>query len=270
MKLIVRAADYGMTESITDGCLRATWDGILTDVGLMTNNYKQAKRAVEEIKKYPHISLGQDLNLVSGMPASDPKDIPYLVGENGSFLSSGQRRVKNLNDFPYEEVYHEMKLQVERFIELVGRKPSYVTGHVLSNPVVDLAMKNIAEEYGVYLGMFTNPGDNPEITIGERWYKTSMRMDSQTQKMVYDANAQGATDVVGHILSGGCNFNFADKYAILVFHCGYYDGDLQDMSSFSVVRGRELQALCSPVVKQWLKDNNVELINFDQFLAERK
>ncbi len=38
MKLIVRAADFAMTESITDGCLRAIRDGILNDVGLMTNN----------------------------------------------------------------------------------------------------------------------------------------------------------------------------------------------------------------------------------------
>ena len=76
MKLIVRGADYAMTDSITDGCLRAARCGILTDVGLMTNNAAQARYAVNELKKYPHVSVGQDLNLVSGLPASDPKDIP--------------------------------------------------------------------------------------------------------------------------------------------------------------------------------------------------
>ena len=43
MKLIVRGADYAMTDSITDGCLRAARCGILTDVGLMTNNAAQAR-----------------------------------------------------------------------------------------------------------------------------------------------------------------------------------------------------------------------------------
>ena len=81
MKLIVRGADYAMTDSITDGCLRAARCGILTDVGLMTNNAAQARYAVNELKKYPHVSVGQDLNLVSGLPASDPKDIPALVDE---------------------------------------------------------------------------------------------------------------------------------------------------------------------------------------------
>lgn len=68
MKLIVRGADYAMTDSITDGCLRAARCGILTDVGLMTNNAAQARYAVNELKKYPHVSVGQDLNLVSGCP----------------------------------------------------------------------------------------------------------------------------------------------------------------------------------------------------------
>lgn len=53
MKLIVRAADYAMTDSITDGCLKAIRDGILTDVGLMTNNAEHAQRAVREV---PEIS----------------------------------------------------------------------------------------------------------------------------------------------------------------------------------------------------------------------
>ena len=51
MKLIVRGADYAMTDSITDGCLRAARCGILTDVGLMTNNAAQARYAVNELKK---------------------------------------------------------------------------------------------------------------------------------------------------------------------------------------------------------------------------
>ena len=98
MKLIVRGADYAMTDSITDGCLRAARCGILTDVGLMTNNAAQARYAVNELKKYPHVSVGQDLNLVSGLPASDPKDIPALVDENGIFISSTRQRRK-VKDF---------------------------------------------------------------------------------------------------------------------------------------------------------------------------
>ena len=136
MKLIVRAADYAMTDSITDGCLKAIRDGILTDVGLMTNNAEHAQRAVREVLNYPHVSIGQDLNLVSGVPASDPRAIPSLVDSEGRFLSSTFRKTHNRYDIPYDEIMREMKAQVERFIELVGRKPVYIAGHSLATPEV--------------------------------------------------------------------------------------------------------------------------------------
>lgn len=166
MKLIVRGADYAMTDSITDGCLRAARCGILTDVGLMTNNAAQARYAVNELKKYPHVSVGQDLNLVSGLPASDPKDIPALVDENGIFISSTRRKLENLYEIPYDQIYCEMKQQVENFIEIVGRKPCYFAGHSLSTPEVEQAMVDIAEEYGVLLNCF----GLKDLPVGTRWY----------------------------------------------------------------------------------------------------
>lgn len=265
MQLIVRAADYGMTDSITDGCLKAARDGILTDVGLMTNNYTQAKRAVEEMKKYPHVSFGQDLNLVSGLPASDPADIPSLVDENGIFISSTRRKMENLFDIPYEECYREMKLQIEWFIELVGKKPCYLAGHSLSTPEVDKAMEDLAKEYGILLDPFSQPG----LPVGERWYYKNMKVDPNDRKPAYSLEAQGATNVTEHIISGGCKFDLSGRFAMLATHCGYCDGELQKMSTFSVIRGRELEALCSPAIREWIRENGIELINYDQYLAQR-
>lgn len=264
MKLIVRGADYAMTDSITDGCLRAARCGILTDVGLMTNNAAQARYAVNELKKYPHVSVGQDLNLVSGLPASDPKDIPALVDENGIFISSTRRKLENLYEIPYDQIYREMKQQVENFIEIVGRKPCYFAGHSLSTPEVEQAMVDIAEKYGVLLNCF----GLKDLPVGTRWYYKNMKVDPNDRKPSYGLAEQGATDVIGHILSGGCEFDFNAPYAMLATHCGYCDGELQNMSTFSVIRGRELEALCSPKIKEWVKANGIELISFDQYLAE--
>lgn len=72
----------------------------------------------------------------------------------------------------------------------------------------------------------------------------------------------------GIFFSGGCEFDFNAPYAMLATHCGYCDGELQNMSTFSVIRGRELEALCSPKIKEWVKANCIELISFDQYLAE--
>lgn len=263
MKLIVRGADYGMTDSITDGCLRAARCGILTDVGLMTNNWEQAKYAVEEMKKYPHVSMGQDLNLVSGLPASRPEDIPDLVDENGIFISSTQRKMRNLFSIPYEQVYREMKLQVERFQELTGRKPSYVTGHSLATPEVNQAMLDIAREFGILHDCFSQP----DLPTGKRWYYKNMKVDPNDPKPAYSLEAQGATDVTEHVISGGCEFDYNAPYGLLATHCGYCDGELQKMSTFSVIRGREVEMLCSPEIKNWVREHGIELINFDQYIA---
>ena len=266
MKLVVRAADYAMTDSITDGCLKAIRDGILTDVGLMTNNYQYAKRAVDEVLKFSHVSIGQDLNLVSGLPASDPASIPSLVDENGVFLSSSYRKKHNRFDIPYEEAYAEMKAQVERFIELTGRKPSYIAGHSLATPEVLSAMENIAKEYGVLYDCFSL-GDLP---VGNRWYYKNQVVDPQDRKPTYSLEDQAKTDVVAHILNGELNLDPTNtEYAMLATHCGYCDGELLNMSTFSVIRGREVEALCSPLVKHWIDDNHIELINFDQYLFLR-
>lgn len=266
MKLIVRAADCAMTDSITDGCLKAIRDGILTDVGLMTNNLEHVQRAVKEIKKYSHVSMGQDLNLVSGIPASNPESIPSLVTEKGVFISSVERKNKNLFDIPYEEIYRELKAQVERFIELVGEKPSYVTGHSLATPEVIKGMKQICIDYSIAYDCFSQDG----LPTGERWYYKNQKVDPSDVKPVYSLDNQANTNVIEHICSGGLKLNTSKlKFALLATHCGYCDGELLNMSTFNVIRGRELEALCSKEVKQWIADNNIELINFKDYLNQR-
>jgi len=266
MKLIVRAADYAMTDSITDGCLKAIRDGILTDVGLMTNNADHARRAVEELKKYPHVSMGQDLNLVSGIPASNPQFIPSLVDSQGCFISSSARKKHNLFEIPYEEILIEMKAQVERFITWTGKKPVYITGHSLATPEVLRGMEEIAKTYGIVYDCFSQP----DLPTGNRWYYKHQKVDSNDRKPVYTLQDQADTDVVSHIVGGELNLDPQhQKFALLATHCGYCDGELLTMSTFSVIRGREIEALCSPRVREWIKENSIELINFQDYLDQR-
>ncbi len=265
MRLIVRVADYGMTDSITDGTIKSIRDGIVTDVGLMTNDHDHAKRAVEEVLRYPHVSIGQDLNLVSGRPASDPKDIPSLVDEDGIFISSVERKKRDLYDIPYDEIYRECKAQVERFIKLVGRKPAYITGHSLSTPEVLKAMDAMRKEYDVDEDIFANE----DIVTAVRWYYKHQTIDPDDRKPSYTLDDQAATDVEEHFLNE-LGFDIkGTRFGLLPTHCGYCDGELLDMSSFSVIRGREVEALCSPKVKKWIEDNDIELINYDEYVAQR-
>lgn len=259
MKLVVRVADYGMTDSITDGTLKGIRDGIVTDVGLMSNN-PSAIRAAKEIQAFPNVSVGQDLNLVSGYPVSDPKEIPSLVNAEGRFYSSSERKTLALPFVPYEEIFLEMENQVLKFMELMGRKPSYITGHSYSTKELDQAMIDICEKYEITLDCF-NLGD---LYVGKRWYFLN---HTGNEKPVFDATEQSKADVTGFIVQDQCGV-LDKEYAMIATHAGYCDGELMNMSTFHVIRGIELEALCSVEVKNWIKEHQIELINMDVYKKE--
>ena len=73
-----------------------------------------------------------------------------------------------------------------------------------------------------------------------------------------------------HYVDGELNFDFSKEFGLLATHCGYCDGELMNMSTFSVIRGREVEALCSPKVRKWIEDNNITLVNFDDYLESLK
>lgn len=259
MKLIVRGADYGMTDSITDGCLKAIRDGILTDVGFMSNN-NCADRAAKEIMKYPHISVGQDLNLVSGTPLSDLTLIPSLVNDEGNFISSVERKSKKLLSVPYDEVFIEMENQILKFIALFGKKPAYLVGHSFTCESIEKAMHDLSVKYEIEPDCF----NSPNLITGKRWYFQNPEFDLNN-KPIYSLQSQASTDVKSFIVNDKCEI-LNKEFAMIATHCGYCDGELINMSTFSIIRGIELEALCSKEVKDWIRLNEITLINFNQFL----
>ena len=261
MKLIARAADYGMLDCLTDGCLKAIRDGILRDVAFITN-HPCAQRAGEEITKYPQVSVGQEVNFVSGWPSADPKLIPSLVNEEGRFWSSRERQAMRKAgtplDFAYEDALIECESQVKRFIQFVGRKPSYISGHSFGNMNTRRAIADIADKYGILL----HATDHPKLPGGHSWYRT-VRGD----KAGYTMEMQAETDVEGFILEDKLGI-LGQEYGMISTHCGYCDEELVRMSSFNIVRAKELYALTSKKVLKWVEANGIQLINMDDFIRE--
>ena len=72
MKLIIQSDDLGITEAVSCGIARAAREGAITCTGLFSN-MPAAPFAVELMKPYPQICLGEDINLVAGRPCADPE-----------------------------------------------------------------------------------------------------------------------------------------------------------------------------------------------------
>jgi predicted glycoside hydrolase/deacetylase ChbG (UPF0249 family) len=86
-RLIVNADDFGWSESVTGGILRAHLEGVLTSTTLMAN-LPGAGAALERARREaPRLGIGLHLNLTEGRPLSGDAAAP-LVDATGEFRGS--------------------------------------------------------------------------------------------------------------------------------------------------------------------------------------
>lgn len=128
--LVIVADDFGVGPATTQGILDLAEMGRVSGSVLLVNS-PYAELGVKAWRQQgQRLELGWHPCLTLDRPISDPKTIPSIVQENGSFLSLGQllkrlmaRKVRR------EDVLREWTAQYDRFCELVGTPPSLVNSH---------------------------------------------------------------------------------------------------------------------------------------------
>ena len=269
MKIIVQSDDYGMTYGITDGICLAARKGLLTCTGLMTN-FESSGYAADRMKEFPHVMLGQDINLFGGKPVTDPKLVPALVDENGWFISSIKRaeqfaswnNVKDLvaeeDPFPLDQTLLEVENQVNRFIELTGKLPGYIQGHSYQTPNIVEAMRIVAEKHNI-------------IFSTKLWGEFELDFMKMTwlKKPVFPFEDQVHCDVENGIINLLDDYVASGKeYGLIICHAGYLDADLFNYSGYTAIRYNDLKMLMSPRLKEKLESLNVELITYADLIKK--
>ena len=255
MKLLVQSDDYGFTKGIVDGMCDAFENGIITSVGLFAN-MPCREYAVKRIKDYPHICFGIDINVVSGPSVADPKLLPTLVNPETNMFYRTSERIRDprwgQDVFkPYDEVFIEGCAQVEKFIELVGKKPEYLTSHSTGGSQTYLdAIKDVAARY-----------DIPFSKAKYKEYGLEMLKEDVEIKGDMFSYENQARDRVESVLAA-LEKNKDKEYVLLGSHCGYVDGELIGLTRMNLERAMDHRMLTSEKIKKWIKDNGVELISF--------
>lgn len=249
MKLIIRADDLGYSEAVNFGILKAVNGGVVTSVGMMPN-MDSVQQGYELIKNYD-IALGQHTNICVGKPLSDPKLIPSLVQENGEFCSSREIRARKEDTINVEECEIEIEAQLQRFIEITGKNPDYFEGHAVFSDNFFKALENVAKRYGLF---FCNPG------IDKQWEKDNgifglsfVKMD---EKGLYDPK-EYMQEQLDNIKNNPCS--------VVIFHPGYLDQYILTHSSATSTRPMECDFLCGDWIREWIKDNDIELVDFRNY-----
>lgn len=241
-KLIVNADDFGMTEGNTIATIICHETGILTSTTLMIN-MPFADLAAKLAAKHPTLGVGIHLVLTVGKPLVD--GATSYTDENGNF-----RRPKSYEDgHPHadlDELYTEWKAQIEKFIELMGKKPTHIDSHhhVHMLPWHMEVTKRLAKEYDLPIRLEAFDDDYP--------YE-----HAHLARGFYDETANAT------YFSQDNPFGLVDhEISEIMCHPAMLDQRLLDMSSYAIPRARELATLRSVEVKDWIKATDIQLINF--------
>lgn len=124
--LIVNADDFGFSEGVSKGIIRAHLEGIVTTASGMVNMDTFASALQIQQSMAPDLELGLHINLTVGKPVSNPEQIGSLVSDRGYFDDTVRRCPRKIDA---EHVEIEIRAQFDKFVKLTGTVPCHLNSH---------------------------------------------------------------------------------------------------------------------------------------------
>ena len=279
MKLVIRADDVGYTDVCNIGAFETLDHGVVTSADVMMDTPGTVD-ALQRLKAYPWISIGWHTHMW-GTPLLDPKEVPSLVMEDEGRIRF-RKDLRRAEDVVFEEALAECRTQIELCVRILGKAPDTTGGKRENEAPFGRAMKQVCDEYGIAYNVTRYPGpsdDMPWTTkvdpkwahrkiyhLGPRHPQTAFQallVDSLTEIGKYDPAGFFLNDP-SHMLDLG-----EDEVRMTALHPGYVDyyvyrlGDYgPEARNFILARPVDVEALCSDRLKDWIRQNRVELVNF--------
>jgi chitin disaccharide deacetylase len=151
VSVIVHADDFGLSEKVNEGILRAHVNGILTSTSIIAGG-RAFDHAVDLIKANPSLDLGIHLTLIEERPLLPPEDVPSLLLNNGHFYPHAKNFFKSyiLNKISLAEIRREFNAQFEKVSDF-GLSISHIDSHqhIHILPKIFEITYELAEKYRV-------------------------------------------------------------------------------------------------------------------------
>ncbi len=225
-KLVVNADDFGLSPAVNYGIIECFSYGILTSTTLMINQ-KYTKHAIRLSKLYPKISIGLHATLDKGYSLSG---VSSLTNEKGELQNSAYL----LENGEEEDFYKEIELQIEKFIELVGKRPTHIDTHHhihLRNQNALNALKKVSRKYNLKY--------RTQETLMADFYSDNVNKEFLLSKLE----------------------NEERDFSEIMCHPGFYDQYLSKISSYNLKRIDELSLLLDEDIKNYV-DKEYILVNY--------
>jgi predicted glycoside hydrolase/deacetylase ChbG (UPF0249 family) len=235
MKLIVNADDLGYSEGVNKGIQQAFRRGVVRSATVMVNG-AAFEDALTVIRHNPSLGVGLHLNLTSGPPLTD---FPYVDAKGHMY-----------KDHAWHSAYaacieQELAAQVEKAVAqgiLLTHLDSH--HHIHDLPEIGPLVKRLAKRHSL-----------PVRAYG-RWQKDCMHLSTAffgdvTKDLLIDELKSG-------LLTG-------KPFMELMCHPGFSDAFLENKSSYSHKREKELRILCSQSIFRFIRQNGIELCNYSMY-----
>lgn len=261
MRLIIRADDFGYTDTHNAGTLRALEDGIVTSLDIMLDT-PGTQGALEIAKRFPWVSIGWHAHFW-GRPVLPASEVPSMVDAEGRFSFGRKRELKA--GCVYDEVLAECRAQMQRCMDALGRVPD--TAWVMDDGTeFEAARLRVCREYGIALNIAAKPDRTGKVVPADgRWQNRDIYMPNQPAgyyQVCYEDSyaARSAYDPVEYFV-GDYDQLLGRNTVLTAWHPGYLDEYVMGESRMRECRVADVRALTSPRLKEWIIENKVELIN---------
>lgn len=271
--LIVNADDFGLTEGVSRGILKAHLEGLVTSTTFMTN-FPWAPQMAPLLEAAPDLGVGIHLNLTTGRPLLPAKSVPSLVTRTGSFSKAIFHLLCRIDPL---DVEREWAAQIERGIELLGRVPTHLDTHryLQGYPAFAAVFVRLAVRYGIpaVRNLYPGPQMRPAGRLGAfnpANYLVDRYLRRSSETVIASGLGSPQATLVGDFDRDGLLARLAGLDAgvtELVCHPGFADETLREISSLVEQREVELAALTDLKVRTVIVDRGIELVHFGH-LAE--
>ena len=299
-KMVIRADDIGHSKVCNIGTFEAIGAGLVGAADIMLDS-PGTEDALERLKAFPWISVGWHMHMW-GAPVSDPKTVPSLIEKGGEFDGRFRLDLAQAMDVNYDEAVRELRAQVDRCIRILGRAPDTSGAGNDRTPWGRASRQVVDEFGMVYNFSGTAATDpayqkhvNDAQARGEEWAKYYPAKASPAQQpdakwasrkitsVGTTAFIDLLTDSIGSVEKNydSAKFYTEDRSGILktpmdvitwqAWHPGYVDYYVYRLGErvnraraqqFVVGRTQDVHTLTSAPLRNWIKANRIELINF--------
>lgn len=245
-RVIVTADDFGLSRGVVEGIIESHQQGIVTATSVMVAA-PASEEAFRWARALPSLAAGLHFVLTFGAPVGPPEPLAELLDERGRFrrVESGAHARARA-----DQVRSELRAQLRRFEDGVGRPPTHIDGHHHVH-VFPGVLRAVIEEAGRLGVPVRAPDGATRARLGLERIRTT------------DAFIDGFYgDHVGEDALIGVLETLPEGTSELMCHPAREDDRLTELSAYVEPRYRELEALVSPRVKDTLARAGIELARY--------